>query len=257
MNSNLQAYSGMMMVTEQEGNPPVAVSNSWMDYVGGLHGCYSVMQALVQRKKDGKGRNIDLAQFESGVGSLGPSLLAGILDGTRPQRMGNRSSSMAPQGCYPCAGDDQWCVISVEDNEQWRALAQLIGGPELAQDARFQNLAGRMRYHDMIDGHIEAWTKSKTPEQAQQQLQAVGVPAQRMRRMNDLLAQPEDHVFHLQPGKPQPTLLTGLPFHFVPHEAQAFGNAPRLGEHTEMALKTWLGLEPSEIAKLQKAGALS
>jgi benzylsuccinate CoA-transferase BbsF subunit len=257
MNSNLQAYSGMMMVTEREGNPPVAISNSWMDYVGGLHGCYAVMQALVQRKKDGKGRNIDLAQFEAGVSSLGPLLLAGMVDGTLPKRMGNRSSSAAPQGCYACAGNDQWCVISAENDEQWRALAQVISGPELAQDTRFRNLTGRMRHHDEIDRQIEAWTKSRTPADAERQLQAAGVPAQRMRRVDDILAQREDSVFHLQPGNPQPTLLTGLPFAFVPRQKQTFGRTPRLGEHTEHALKTWLGLEAAEIAELREAGVLS
>jgi crotonobetainyl-CoA:carnitine CoA-transferase CaiB-like acyl-CoA transferase len=257
MNSNLQAYSGMMMATEQEGNPPVAVSNSWMDYVGGLHGCYSVMQALAQRRQDGRGRNIDLAQFESGVGSLGPLLFAGIVDGTLPKRMGNRSSSMAPQGCYACAGQDQWCVISVENNEQWRALAQLIGDPKMIEDPRFQSLTGRMRHHDEIDRYIEAWTRLRTPAEAEQQLQAAGVPAQRMRRVDETLRQGEDSVFHLQPGKAQPTLLTGLPFWFVPRNKQAFGQAPQLGEHTEEALKDWLGLEDAEIAKLRQAGALS
>jgi benzylsuccinate CoA-transferase BbsF subunit len=257
MNSNLQAYSGMMMVTEKEGNPPVAISNSWMDYVGGLHGCYAVMQALVRRKKDGKGRNIDLAQFETGVSSLGPLLLAGIIDGTLPKRMGNRSSSAAPQGCYPCAGQDQWCVISVENNEQWRALAQVIHRPELAEDMRFENVTGRMRHHDEIDRHIEAWTKSRGPAEAEQELQAAGVPAQRMRRVDDILAQGQHSVFHLQPGNPHPTLLTGLPFSFVPRHKQTFGPTARLGEHTEHALKTWLGLEAAEIAKLHEVGALS
>jgi benzylsuccinate CoA-transferase BbsF subunit len=257
MNSNLQAYSGMMMVTESEGNPPVAISNSWMDYVGGLHGCYAVMQALVRRKNDGKGCNIDLAQFETGVSSLGPLLLAGIVDGTLPKRMGNRSSSAAPQGCYPCAGHDQWCVISVENDEQWRALAQVIDGPELAEDIRFENLAGRMRHHDEIDRHIEAWTKSRGPAEAEQELQAAGVPAQRMRRVDDILAQRQHSVFHLQPGNPHPALLTGLPFSFVPRRKQTFGPTPRLGEHTEHALKTWLGLEAAEITKLHEVGALS
>jgi crotonobetainyl-CoA:carnitine CoA-transferase CaiB-like acyl-CoA transferase len=257
MNSNLQAYSGMMMVTEREGNPPVAISNSWMDYVGGLHGCYAVMQAIVQRNKDGKGRNIDLAQFESGVSSLGPLLLAGIVDGALPQRMGNRSSSAAPQGCYACAGNDQWCVISVENDEQWRTLAQVISGPELAQDMRLQNLTGRMRHHDEVDRYVEAWTKSRSPADAERQLQAAGLPAQRMRRVDDILAHGKDGVFYLQPGNPQPTLLTGLPFVFVPRQKQTFGRTPRLGEHTEHALKTWLGLETAEIAELREAGVLS
>ena len=257
MNSNLQAYSGMMTVTEREDNPPVAVSNSWMDYVGGLHGCYSIMQALAQRKKDGKGRNIDLAQFESGVGCLGPLLLAGIVDGALPKRIGNRSMSAAPQGCYPCAGEDQWCVISAQTNEQWRALAKTIGGSDLIEDCRLQSLTGRMRHHDEIDRHIESWTKLRTPADAEQQLQAVGVPAQRMHRMDDIFSQKQGSVFHQEPGKPQPTLLTGLPFSFIPRRKQTFGPAPRLGEHTEEALRSWLGLQPEEIAKLREAGALA
>jgi crotonobetainyl-CoA:carnitine CoA-transferase CaiB-like acyl-CoA transferase len=52
-------------------------------------------------------------------------------------------------------------------------------------------------------------------------------------------------------------LLTGLPFWFVPRNKQAFGQAPRLGEHTEEALKGWLELDDAEIAKLRQAGALS
>ena len=145
-----------------------------MDYVGGLHGCYSVMQAIAHRKKDGKGRNIDLAQFESGVASLGALLLAGIVDGIRPPRMGNRSTSVAPQGCYACAGEDQWCVISIENDEQWRALAGLIDGAELAEDTRFHSLAGRMRHHDLIDERIEAWTRSRIPDHVQQNCRPSG-----------------------------------------------------------------------------------
>jgi benzylsuccinate CoA-transferase BbsF subunit len=258
MNSNLQAYSGMMMVTEREDNPPVAVSNSWMDYVGGLHGCYAVMQALARRTRDGQGCNIDLAQFEAGVSTLGPLLLGGIVDATLPKRTGNRSNSAAPQGCYACAGPDQWCAISVENNEQWLALTKVIGRPELAQDVRLEHLVDRLRHHDEIDRHIEAWTKSRTSADVEKELKAAGVPAQRMRRVDEVMPNGhEDSVFHLAPGKAQPLLLTGLPFAFSPPRKQTFGTAPRLGEHTEEALKAWLGLEAAEIANLRQAGALS
>jgi crotonobetainyl-CoA:carnitine CoA-transferase CaiB-like acyl-CoA transferase len=114
-----------------------------------------------------------------------------------------------------------------------------------------------MRHHDEIDRHIEAWTKSRGPAEAEQELQAAGVPAQRMRRVDDILAQRQHSVFHLQPGNPHPALLTGLPFSFVPRRKQTFGPTPRLGEHTEHALKTWLGLEAAEITKLHEVGALS
>jgi crotonobetainyl-CoA:carnitine CoA-transferase CaiB-like acyl-CoA transferase len=48
-----------------------------------------------------------------------------------------------------------------------------------------------------------------------------------------------------------------LPFRFLPTQKQEFGEAPRLGEHTEAALSSWLKLDPSEIAELKAVGALS
>jgi crotonobetainyl-CoA:carnitine CoA-transferase CaiB-like acyl-CoA transferase len=256
MNSNLQAYSGMMMVTEKEGNPPVAVSNSWMDYVGGLHGCFSVIQALLGRKKDGKGRNIDMAQFECGVGSIGPLLLAGILNGTRPERLGNRSTKAAPQGCYPCAGKDQWCAISVESNDQWQALVRTIGDGGLAQEPRFATLAGRIRHHDEIDARIEAWTRTRAAAEVEQAMQAAGVPASAMARVDEVMRR-GNGVFHLMPGKERPALTTGLPFAFASLDKQHFGPTPRLGEHTDEALRSWLGLDAGAIGKLREAGVLS
>jgi benzylsuccinate CoA-transferase BbsF subunit len=256
MNSNLQAYSGLMTVTESEGRPPVAISNSWMDYVGGLHGCFSILQALSARAKDGKGRDIDLAQFECGVGTLGSLLLAGIVSGTAPTRLGNRSTGAAPQGCYRCAGDDQWCVISVENDEQWRSFVAAMDNPAWAQDARFELLSERLRHHDEIDDRIEEWTRKHTPMEVESRMRAAGIPSERMRRVDEILGQGNDCVFHLVPGKAQPTLLAGLPFAFIPRQTGDFGPTPRLGEHTDSALQEWLGLETEEIAELRGAGIL-
>jgi crotonobetainyl-CoA:carnitine CoA-transferase CaiB-like acyl-CoA transferase len=257
MNSNLQAYAGMMMLTEHEGNPPVAVSNSWMDYVGGLHGCYSVIQALISRKKDGKGRNIDMAQFECGVGSIGPLLLSGILNGKRPERMGNRSTKAAPQGCYPCAGRDQWCVISVEDNHQWQALVRTLGDATLAQDTRLATLAGRMRHHDEIDARIVAWTRTREAVEVERLMRAAGVSAEHMSRVDEVMRRRDGSVFHLMPHKEGLHLTTGLPFAFEAGKKQQFGPTPRLGEHTDEALRSWLGLDASALGALREAGVLS
>ena len=68
-----------------------------------------------------------------------------------PVRRGNRSDRSAPQGVYPCAGKDNWCALSVETNNQWQALATLIGQERWATDARFENLAGRQENQNEID----------------------------------------------------------------------------------------------------------
>ena len=87
---------------------------------------------------------MDLAQFECSVATLGPLLMASAVNGTVPPRLGNRSTSAAPQGCYRCAGEDEWCTISVQSDEEWQALVDTVS----------QMSMGRMS----IPGVVEGWS---------------------------------------------------------------------------------------------------
>ncbi|HEX5020616.1 MAG TPA: CoA transferase, partial [Candidatus Binatia bacterium] len=111
MNMNLQGYSGLMMVSGAESDPPTAISNSWNDYIGGLHACFAILQALDKRTADSQGTLIDLSQFECSASMIGSLLLSSAVDGEVPARAGNRSDRFAPQGVYPCTGIDNWCAI--------------------------------------------------------------------------------------------------------------------------------------------------
>ena len=104
MNMNLQGYSGLMMVTGAEGDPPTAISNSWNDYIGGLHACFAILQALDARATSGKGARIDLSQFECSAAMIGPLLLSSAVNATVPFRRGNRSAILAPQGLTAALG---------------------------------------------------------------------------------------------------------------------------------------------------------
>src|SRR5688572_2914991 len=134
MNMNLQGYSALMTVTGAEGDPPTAISNSWNDYIGGLHACFAVLQAIDQRAGSGRGSHIDLSQFECSVAMIGPLLLSSAVNGKVPVRLGNRSNIVAPQGVYRCAGADDWCAVSIENGEQWKSLAELLGNEKLKSD---------------------------------------------------------------------------------------------------------------------------
>lgn len=256
MNMNLQAYTGLMMTTGSEGDPPTSISNSWNDYLGGLHGVMAVLQALSDRAKTGRGRNIDLSQFECSVATLGPLLMASAVSGLAPKRLGNRSTSFAPQGVYPCTGSDEWCALTVENQAQWRALATLIGKPELADDPELAGAVGRMRRHDELDAAIGAWTAQRSKTEAERLLQHAGIPAERMRRVPEVIASPDSgRVFRPVPGeRAQPVLACTLPFTFSRSTVKAVTPPCRLGEHTGEVLHDWLGLDDAEIGALEREG---
>lgn len=258
MNMNLQAYTGLMMTTGAEGDAPTAISNSWNDYIGGLHACFGVLQALSERRVTGLGANLDLAQFECSVATLAPLLVASAINGVAPPRLGSRSARAAPQGVYRCAGGDDWCAISVQDDEQWAALAAAMGRPAWAKDPRFDTLVGRLRHHDEIDAAIEVWTSSMPNMEVERCLKTAGVAAERMRRIREVVEDSERHtVFRpLEDPPGHRMLVTGVPFSFSRSAVASPSPAAALGADTEDALREWLGLGPEDVRTLEAEAAL-
>jgi crotonobetainyl-CoA:carnitine CoA-transferase CaiB-like acyl-CoA transferase len=259
MNMNLQGYSGLMTVTGAEGDPPTAISNSWNDYIGALHACFAILQAVDERDSTGKGSQLDLSQFECSVAMIAPLLLASAVNGTNPPRQGNRSTRFAPQGVYRCSGTDDWCAISVQTDAQWSSLGQVIGMERWAAETRFANIAGRRQFHDEIDEQLQRWTARYSSREVEKQLKTRGIPAERVRRIDDLVNQPDGATVFKQmaEGRIGSMLTTVLPFGFSSGPLPGPFSAPALGAHSDDVLRDWLTLPDTEIQTLKAQGALA
>lgn len=258
MNTNLQAYSGLMMVTGYAEDPPTAISNSWLDYIGGLHAAFAILDALFRRAEKGHGRWIDMSQFEAGVATIGPLLMAGAATGSIPPRAGNRSTSAAPQRCYRCAGEDDWCAISIQTDHEWQRLLDAMERPSWGNDSRFESALGRLHHQDEIDAHVTEWTRLRPSIDVEQSLRRAGLSARRMRRVDDILQGPErSGVYHPADNSSGfDLMMTGLPFAMESVALPPVGRAPRLGEHTHEVLGRWLDLGDEEIARLRREEVL-
>jgi crotonobetainyl-CoA:carnitine CoA-transferase CaiB-like acyl-CoA transferase len=252
MNVNLQAYSGMMMATGAPNDPPIGIANSWNDYIGGLHTAVGIVGALQKRQASGEGCHLDLSQFESSVGMLGSYLLASTVNGTAPPRTGSRSVFAAPQGVYPCAGEDQWCTLSVQSDAEWQnLLAEMGEAGATLRDPRFATLAGRRQGHDEIDAALGAWTRTMTPLEVERRLAKAKVPAAAMRRGNDLadVAEWKRVLKPLVGSKQTGERSVGSPVAFTGCEPVPTTVAPRVGEHGRDVLRDWLGFDEAAIDK--------
>lgn len=254
MNMNLQGYSGLMMVSGAEGDPPTAISNSWNDYIGGLHACFAILQAIEERRESETGRLIDLSQFECSAAMIGSLLIGAAVDGKTPARRGNRSDRFAPQGVYPCAGTDNWCALWIESNDQWLALAKLLGRERWGAEPRFATAGGRMQHHDEIDEAISNWSKQYESKEVEERLKAAGIGAEQMRRINDVVDSSEASTIFVKMAEPRvgSMLTTRLPFTLSFVDLPAPRSAPSLGEHSADVLREWLQLSEAEIERLQR-----
>jgi benzylsuccinate CoA-transferase BbsF subunit len=258
MNMNLQGYSGLMTVSGAEGDPPTAISNSWNDYIGGLHACFAILQVLDERRDSAKGRRIDLSQFECSAAMIGSLLLSSAVDGQVPVRRGNRSDRSAPQGVYPCAGKDNWCALSVETNNQWQALAKLIGQERWATDARFENLAGRQENQNEIDQAISTWSKQYSSQEVEARLRAAGISADRVRRINEVVDGAAGSTVFSQMAEQRVGSMrtTKLPFTLSSVDLPTPASAPSLGEHSGEVLRAWINCSDADIENLKREQVL-
>ncbi len=258
MNMNLQGYSGLMMVTGAEGDPPTAISNSWNDYVGGLHAGFAILQAIDKCLNSGEGSFIDLSQFECSVAMIGSLLFKSAVDGKVSPRRGNRSEKFAPQGVYRCTGNDEWCALCIETDEQWKKLARIIGRESWSEEPGFATAAGRVQRHDEIDEAITAWTAQHSSSDIEQLLKSAGFSAERVCRIDEVVDSADAcTVFQTMTERRVGSMrTTTLPFSLSCVDLPLPRSAPSLGEHSAEVLREWLNYSDEEIEELRRLETL-
>jgi benzylsuccinate CoA-transferase BbsF subunit len=227
------------------------------DYFAGLHAMIAVLTALEHRDQTGEGSFVDISQFETTVSSLGPFLLDHELTGAVPERSGNRLAWLAPQGTYPCEGEDAWVALTVDNDAAWAGLAELLGGAAL--DDRFATLAGRIEHHDDIDALIAAWTAGRLADDAAVALQGAGVAACEVYDSSGVLRDPQvraRHWFQVLGSTrfPDGDLFSGHPIHLGSEPGSWWRAGPSMGEDTRDVLMSFAGMSSAEVDALIAAG---
>ena len=202
---------------------------------------------------------MDVAQIETALHFLAPELMDLQLQGHAARRLGNRSRFFAPQGCYACAGDDNWCAIACETEAQWQHLAQLIEFDTAA--VACASHAERLRAHDTIDAALSKWCATRSASEVMSTLQAAGVPAGMVQRSSDLLRDPQ--YAHRQFYRWLDHSVMGhIPYAGHQYRISGYDNGPRapapaLGEHTFSLLSEFLELDDVAIAEAYASGAVT
>jgi formyl-CoA transferase len=145
----------------------------------------------------------------------------------------------------------------VQSDAQWWALVKTSGLPAL-DDPRFATLRGRLDHQDEIDTALESWTSQRSKEEVEARLKAAGIPAERMRRVNEVAGLPEaEELFRPLEDPPGYTMpVARLPFAMSRSATAPFVPAASPGQHTHAVLQEWLGLDEAECERLEESEVL-
>ena len=256
----MEQVSGMAWVTGFADGPPV-IPRGPCDPLAGLHALVALLVALEHRVHTGGGQLVESTMVEAALNAAAEIVLECGAHGARLMRDGNRGPVGAPQNIYACRGADSWLALAITGNAQWHALVSVMGDPSWAHDAAFASAAGRRRHHDRIDAGIAAWCADADAGALAELLASQGIAAAPVLSAARLPDNPQlrargffEAVEHAVVGThAQPT----LPLRLAAHPASWYARpAPTLGEHTEEILRSVLGLDDDELARLRAAGII-
>lgn len=267
----VQAVSGLTFQSGLPDMPPAGWGYSYMNHTGGYLMAIAILFALYHRHRTGDGQWIDMSCTDGAAALNGPAMLDYTVNGVPARRPGNPNSNrsihprMAPHGIYRCAGDeewdDNWVAIAVRDDADWRALCRVMSLDDLAVDEELADVDGRMARHDEIDARIEAWTSIRTPMQAMESLQGVGVPAGAVQRPEDRIENDPNvrewglfsEVEHPKMGRVR---VDGMPVKLSRTPARIERGGPTLGQHNAQVFGDVLGMDESTIAEMTEQGVI-
>ena len=201
------------------------------DHVVARVSAIGALAGLIRRLRTGAGTRIHVPQAEVAINQLD------VLYVARASR-GKLVESPAVHAVLPCAGDDEWCVVSIENPAQRQAAAEATGRQTLASG-----------------------TRQRTPAEVAEQLQVAGVPAGPMNRAADVHGDPQlqlrkvfSDMTHPAFESPMPTESGPAPYRHIPPAAQR--PAPLPGGDTREICHKVLHLEDDEIDRLIADGVL-
>lgn len=227
------------------------------DHVCGRIGAAGVIALLLRRLRTGRGGTVSIAQAEVMLGHMAADI-ALMSSKARDLDVEAAPRSVAPWDVFACAGEDDWCVVTVRNDDDLIALCRVIGLYDLAAIA---NSDARRAAGGSIDRALRDWLAGKGPDEAARGLQAAGVPAAAMLRVADLPTHPyyRERAFLRLVSHPridEPFFAENLlvESRFLPRPPQR--PAPMQGEHTVELARELLGLDDASIARLVDEGAL-
>jgi crotonobetainyl-CoA:carnitine CoA-transferase CaiB-like acyl-CoA transferase len=234
----IQGLSGTMAINGDERLNPLRCGFPVCDTVGGLNAAFAVMAALFHRERTGEGQFIDIALVDSIMPLMGWVAANLLIGGKEPQLLGNDNMTAAPSGTF--ATKDGAINIAANKQEQWEAVADRLGVPELKRDPRFEKRDVRKKNRRALTPLLEEKLTEKPTAAWVDILNASDVPSGAILKLGEALRQPQ--VAHREalaaidaPGI-GPLELFNLTAKFSETPGNVEAPPPTLGEHTDEIL---------------------
>jgi crotonobetainyl-CoA:carnitine CoA-transferase CaiB-like acyl-CoA transferase len=230
----VQGMGGIMDLTGEPDGEPQKIGVAFADIFAGVYSTVGILAALNSRNATGEGAYIDMALLDTQVSVLANQGMNYLVSGTPPRRLGNAHPNIVPYQVFPAA--DRPIIIAAGNDGQFSRVCEVLGLSGLAADERFNTNARRVANRAALIPLIEVETAKRSSVDLLAALEAAGVPAGPVNRLDQTFADPQVIARQLRqdlvradgtsvPAIRSPILMNGEP-------CVATVASPELGQHT-------------------------
>ena len=254
----LQAMSGVMSITGEEGGKPVRVGYQAADLVGGLYLALGTAAALAKALATGKGEQVQISLLDAQLAMLTWQAQGWLSGGPLPKATGARHAMIAPSDTY-LAKDGKWLALAPTGEPFWIKLCETMGRADLPQDPRFATGAARIQNIDALTQELSDAIGTRSSTEWLALFKQARVPAAVVQNVEEALSHPltaaRDMVQDVARTDSQETVrMLGNPFKFSGMPDLPF--PPPFAQDTVDVLQRVAGYSSDRIEALQRAGAI-
>ena len=228
----MQGEAGWMGLTGPPEGPPTKLGASLADICAGMMASSGILAALFARERDGRGRRVDVALFDSVVATLCYQAQGYLLTGEEPVRSGNNHPSLTPYESFEAA--DGHVIVAVGNDTLWKRFCA-VAAPELDRP-EFEKNPDRVRRRTELRALLEPVFRSRAVDEWERVLDETGVPVGRVRSVAEILGSSQLRARGMVVDREHPVIgslrLVGSPIQFDGANHTASLPPPLKGEHT-------------------------
>jgi crotonobetainyl-CoA:carnitine CoA-transferase CaiB-like acyl-CoA transferase len=253
----LQAFSGMMSLTGEEGGGYIRSPISPVDQVTGINALSGILAALLGRERTNRGTTVTVSLFETALGLLRYNLQSFWERGVQPERCGSTHESLSPYRVFEAA--DGPVLIAVANDGLWKKFCAVAGLDDVADDPRFRTSADRAAHREQTDAVVQRVVGARPVNYWNDELARAGVPCAPVNTLKEVLDHPHTKASGMVLDYDHPLggqlKAVGLPLTLGEAPREAGMPPPLHGEHTTEILGE-LGYPDTQIDQLRAAGTI-
>jgi len=253
-----EGISGFRYVNGIPGEAPIRPNLSIGDSIAGLHAAFGIVLSLLSRQAGGTGQVVDVALYEAMF-----NLLEGIIPeydgaGIIREPSGTTVTGIAPTNIYRCA-DKKYIVIGGNGDSIFKRLMIAAERPDIAEDERFADNSGRVKYEEEIDDALSCWCKKQISTKVLETLDLHDVPSGPIYNAEDMIHDPHFIERGLFESVKVKNKLLKIPS-MVPKLSKTPGSTlwagPEIGSFNKEIFENILGVDASNQKTLKDEGVI-